>query len=288
MTWDHRRTEWQTAAEPVTGPRFVWSKLQRIVIHWNGGALRTPYDTAQVLRNQQHAYLTQKQPPYSLGYNDAIDDPGESWEIRGEDIKCAANVEVNESSYAIQVLVYSPTGDTWSPANDAQIDAIRKRVARIREVAGWKVPIVGHFDVAHQSTHTPCPGPAIRQQIADGVFEPVEYEQPTHPEADPQPQPDPEPQPPAGGLELIAMYQIALTYAPGTLVCRVTADELIHEVDADAAAVDLRAGVHREPVGWEEFVAMCRSRRTVGDPFGQPGSEWYDENLATAWAAAQG
>jgi hypothetical protein len=101
---------------------------------------------------------------------------------------------------------------------------------------------------------------------------------------DPQPEPDPDPDPPAGGLELIAMYQIALTYAPGTLVCRVTADELIHEVDADAAAVDLRAGVHREPVGWEEFVAMCRSRRTVGDPF---VGDWYDENLANAWAAAR-
>lgn len=282
MSWDHRRTEWQTAAEPVTGPPFVWRKLQRIVLHWNGGDLDWPYDTAQVLRNMQHASLS-KPKPYSSGYNDAIDHPGESWEVRGEDIKCAANVEVNETSYAILILsdaVDDDANHADNAANDAQIEAVRERVAAVRARAGWKVPIVGHFDVAHNSTHTQCPGVAIREQIAAGVFEPVEHEQPNHP--------DPiDPTPPAGGLELIAMYQIALTYAPGTLVCRVTADEIIHEVDADAAKVDLRAGVHREPVGWEEFVALCRSRRTVGDPFGGPGDEWYDENLANAWAAAQ-
>lgn len=211
MTWDHRRTEWQTAAEPVTGPRFVWSKLQRIVIHWNGSGLRWPYDTAQVLRSQQHAYLTQKNPPYSLGYNDAIDGAGESWEIRGEDIKCAANVEVNESSYAIQVIVYSPTGDTWSPANDAQIAAIRERVTAVRARALAEgntrhIPIVAHADVATNSTHTACCGPAMRQQIADGVFEPVEQEQPNHPDpVDPAPTPKPDPIP--GGDPMITVFK---------------------------------------------------------------------------------
>lgn len=92
------------------------------------------------------------------------------------------------------------------------------------------------------------------------------------------------PLPPQRGLELIAMYQIALTYGPGTLICRVTADRIIHETNGDAANVDTRAGVARVTVGWEEFIAMCRSRRTVGDPF---QGEWYDANLAAAWNAAQ-
>lgn len=174
--------------------------------------------------------------------------------------------------------------DPWTPP---QFEFLCQAWAAVCVAYGIPVQPVPAWNGAGVSQHNAfpewskdahsCPGPARTAQMPAMR---ARIQQIIDDDLDPTPQP-----PPSGGLELIAMYQIALTYAPGTLVCRVTADELIHEVDADAAAVDVRAGVHREPVGWEEFVALCRSRRTVGNPF---VGDWYDEALANAWAAAQG
>lgn len=102
----------------------------------------------------------------------------------------------------------------------------------------------------------------------------------------------PDPRSPAGGLELIAMYQIAFAYGPGTAIFTVSAKEVIHEVNASAADYDMEAGVIRRAIGWENLVALLARRRSVGNPFrnddGTPRTDgWYDENLDRHWEAAR-
>lgn len=100
---------------------------------------------------------------------------------------------------------------------------------------------------------------------------------------------DPAPVTRSAGLELIAMYQIALKMKAGKLVCRVTADEIIHEVNGDAEKIDVRAGVHQEPVTKAELLGMLAGgRRTVGWPFGAKGGPWWDAELAKVWKERQG
>jgi hypothetical protein len=175
VTSYHPRSEWETAQQPVTGPAISWPSIVRIVIHYPGADFAdldfnndgqvNGADSIQVLRQMQNQYL-HKPKPYSLGYNWMVDTLGEVWEIRGFDIKCAANEEVNASSVAILLLV-----DDQGAANPAQIDATRWLVGQIR---GRKpaVPIVTHASVATNSSHTPCPGAGITPQVHAGVFEP--------------------------------------------------------------------------------------------------------------------
>ncbi len=162
----HSRAEWQSPSQPVTGPAISWPKIVRIVIHYNGGNLDAPYNSAQHMRNSQNYYVTQK--GYSLGYNWVVDYKGEIWESRGFDIKCAANVEVNDSSVAIEILV-----DNQDAANPAQINAVRELVAEIRRRQNKSYPLVKHSTVATNSTNTICPGAGISPQVDGGVFEPV-------------------------------------------------------------------------------------------------------------------
>lgn len=173
----HRRQEWQSSTQPVTGPAMPKDAISRIVIHYpgadftdldfNNDGLVNGADSIVVLRQMQAQYL-RKSPPYSLGYNWMIDTSGEVWEIRGFDIKCAANSEVNGSSVAIIILV-----DDQDAANEAQIIATRELIAQIRDWKNLKLPIVTHASVATNSTHTPCPGKGITPQVIGGVFEPV-------------------------------------------------------------------------------------------------------------------
>jgi hypothetical protein len=194
----HPRTDWQTAAQPVTGPAIDWTQIVRIVVHYPGGNVNKPYDTASRLRAEQAMYL-RKTPPYSLGYNWMVDEAGHVWEVRGWDIRCAANSEVNPTSVAIQIIV-----DDQDAANPAQVQAVRELVAEIRRRKAG-LPIVTHASVATNSSHTPCPGTGITPQVASGAFEPV---------ADPI---DPAPQPPAPNITedyMLAIYKPEGTWWP--------------------------------------------------------------------------
>lgn len=163
----HKRNEWVLPSQPVTGPASNWNKIDRIVVHYPGGTIKKPYNPITLLRGWQNQYLNKK-PPYSLGYNWAIDENGDVWEIRGYDIKCAANVEVNEVSVAIKFIV-----NNAEPANEAQLAACRELVQTIWDRKGVELPIVSHASQATNSTHTPCPGAGIRKQMDEGLLLPT-------------------------------------------------------------------------------------------------------------------
>ena len=155
----HPRQEWQTASQPVTGPKPDYSKIVDHVIHYPGSPAGTTYNNpAQTLRNMQNSYLNDPDRGYSLGYSYVIDPKGEVWEVRGMDIKQAATRGYNDYSWATMFLV----GGTAS-ANSAQVNAFvelhRMMNAKIKRSLG----IYGHGQKG--TTPTPCPGAGIYSQI---------------------------------------------------------------------------------------------------------------------------
>src|SRR5688572_28804942 len=107
----HPRGDWQLPSQPVTGPSLDLLALRYITIHYNGdtrdldGAddVYQDDDYAELLRVMQSSYLETR--GYSLGYNSGIAPDGDEWEIRGLDLRSAANgcTEVNVPGFAIQV-----------------------------------------------------------------------------------------------------------------------------------------------------------------------------------------
>jgi hypothetical protein len=163
------RSAWQNPAQPVVGPASTLNSVVRIVVHYTAAA-RIPADVPGYLRAIQNDYTTNR--GYSIGYNWAVGQDGRAWELRGFDIRCAANSGVNDTSLAILMLV-----DGQDPANAAMVNTTRQLVALIRTRAPGAQRIVGHQQVGS----TGCPGAGLQAQVAAGVFEP---------------QPEPAPSPP--------------------------------------------------------------------------------------------
>lgn len=174
---DRVRAEWELDSQPVHGSTAFppMTKIKRIVVHYPGADFQDMdfdndedidwEDTGILLRNTQNYYLVSR--GFSIGYNTAIGQEGDSWELRGDTWMCAANQEVNADSYAINILV-----DAGAPANPHQVRKMRELVKQIRALAGWAVPLVDHHSVSLNTTNTSCPGPGIMDQLARGVFEP--------------------------------------------------------------------------------------------------------------------
>ncbi len=162
------RQSWQNPAQPVTGPAINWATITTVVIHYTAsrdcpeGAPVEPYK--QFLRNMQADYLTSPVRGYSLGYSVAVSTVGQSWEIRGVDIKPAATRGYNDVTYAILVTV-----DGDNAASPAAVTEVRRLVADAERRAGRPLTIKGHGDLLPTS----CPGVGIRAQITAGVFRPV-------------------------------------------------------------------------------------------------------------------
>lgn len=162
MRFDVPREGWQSPRQPVAGPAFPgWGAIKRIVIHGTGVPTLNPNDPPAVLRSTQNYYLTSR--GYSIGYNGSAAVDGKSYELRGDDFQCAANVNYNSSSFALLLLI--PSGQ---PAPPAVLDAARRVIAEVRVLAGWDVPCVPHSSIGA----TDCPNQPVRTQLAAGAFEP--------------------------------------------------------------------------------------------------------------------
>lgn len=146
----------------MRGPNPLPIRVDKVVVHYTA-ASRIPQNVSQYLRDMQAAYVRDR--GYSLGYNCAVDQAGNTYEIRGFDIRCAANAGVNESSFAVLVLV---EGD--ARASVAAVGAVCEVVAAVERWVGDDVSVVGHGDVGA----TACPGAGLRQDIEDGLFDACE------------------------------------------------------------------------------------------------------------------
>lgn len=188
--FDYRRSVWQNPKQPVTGPAINWSRIDTVVMHYTGmpnppeGDNVTAY--AQYLQNMQASYLSNR--GYSLGYSVSVSTYGESWEIRGVDIKPAATKGHNDHTWAILLTV-----DGDDRASDAAVRKVRYLIAEAQKLAKRPLAIIGHGQVGE----TACPGAGVRAQIAAGVFAPV---------PDPPIPPDP-PEPPMNDLSAATLWR---------------------------------------------------------------------------------
>lgn len=162
------RSAWVPPAPPITGPAANWSTIDTVVIHYTAADDLIDGDPGEnadglddYMRAMQSSYVRTR--GYSLGYNVAVDYRGHTWEIRGWDIRCAANKGHNDHTFAILMLV-----DGADPANPAQVAAANALIAEAQRRAGRPVTVIGHGQLAGAATA--CPGAGLRAQIAGGVF----------------------------------------------------------------------------------------------------------------------
>jgi len=156
-------------APPITGPAMDLSTVDTVSVHQPAGQAPTGdtgdrTDVAAYLRAIQTAYVRDRR--YSIGYSFAIDHLGDVWELRGWDIRCAANVGNNHRTLALLLIV-----DQDEPATTAQLEAARSYVAELERRTGRAVAVTGHGQLP--GARTACPGAGLRAQIAAGDFRPA-------------------------------------------------------------------------------------------------------------------
>ena len=167
----HPREAWQDPAWPVVGPPANQAAIDTAVIHYTA-ASKIPADLFRFHRDMQYAYAKPKAQGgrgYSLGYRHSVVSggvrDGEVFQIRGFDIKSAANAGHNEHTEPILVLV-----DGDDPATPAAVRSVRAIIAESQRRSGRTFTITGHGQLSGAATS--CPGVGLRAQIAAGVFAP--------------------------------------------------------------------------------------------------------------------
>jgi hypothetical protein len=161
MTLDVRpREDWQYPSQPVVGPAINLGKIELVPAHYTA-ANTVSDDTPSVLRAIQNDYTINR--GYSIGYNFAVDQAGVAWELRGFDIKCAANKDMNEVTIAILCLV-----DGADAMNPAMVDMFQALAAEAQHATGRELLVVGHRDIGSTS----CPGDGIYGQVQAGLLDP--------------------------------------------------------------------------------------------------------------------
>lgn len=174
MGFTHPRAAWQDPRLPVTGPAINWARIDTVAVHYTAADDLIDGDPGEhaenlpgYLRAIQRDYMTHRVPPYSIGYGVAVDWLGGSWELRGVDIKCAANKGHNEHTIAILVLV-----DGNDMATEYAAAEIRRLIAWFEQLACRELAITGHGQLQDPNHPTGCPGSGLRAQIALGEFSP--------------------------------------------------------------------------------------------------------------------
>jgi hypothetical protein len=93
----------------------------------------------------------------------SVDYLGGDWEIRGADIKCAANRGHNDRTFAILVLVDGPDA-----ANGFAVNKINYLIWQAEQEANRTLTVIGHGQLVGAATA--CPGAGLKEQIKAGMF----------------------------------------------------------------------------------------------------------------------
>ena len=156
------RSAWQDPNMPVKGPAMVLRSISMIPAHYTAAA-KVMRDTPAYLRLIHRDYTVNR--GYSIGYNFAIDQDGIAWELRGFDIKCAANRGVNDTTIAVLCLV-----DGAEAMNPAMVATFKALAAEAQRRTVQELVVVGHRDIGA----TACPGNGIYAQVVSGQLDPPE------------------------------------------------------------------------------------------------------------------
>lgn len=159
------RSTWELTKFPVTGSVALPDQWLYNTIHWPGANVN-PNEPIKLLQAMQIAWVNSK--GYSLGYNFAVFPDGTGYEIRGFDIRCAANGSQPVNIPGVAILMVVP--DVHTDPTPEMIKGVQEIVRMTRILVGRELDIVGHRDVRPEPTQ--CPGDVIETMIMDGKFEP--------------------------------------------------------------------------------------------------------------------
>lgn len=168
------RSEWGARA-PKSRTPLVADRVVGIALHWPGmqGRLGGVENVKQALRSWQRMHMDDK-GWNDIAYQEAIDQDGNAYELRGLANESAANGDsaVNDR-YGALLLVLGP----GEQPSDAMVETVRNRVAKHRELFGAGNRVVPHSAIRPAGTE--CPGDVVRGLIGRGAFDEVEEPQPT-------------------------------------------------------------------------------------------------------------
>ena len=174
------RETWQTAAQPITGPKANPKSWTMGAVHYPGADNIPDGDdwdipVVQHLRNGQAHYLSSR--GYSYGYNFVVDWLGGVWECRGFDIKSAATSGHNDYTISVNVLV-DGKADKAQRCTAEQARSVRAVFREARRRSGNDTAFAnrprghGQFrEITGIGTITPCPGAGPLTDLHAGLFD---------------------------------------------------------------------------------------------------------------------
>jgi hypothetical protein len=167
MTY-YSRSDWG-ARHANGGPgKLSPVKVEGIALHWPAMSrpLRDFASVAAALRGWQNYHMDDLGWS-DIGYQEAIDQNGNVYELRGILTQSGANgnQDVNQRFGAL-LLILAP-GEKPSPA---MLGAVQGRIKTMRFRYPRAKRIVGHNEVRPEATA--CPGPITQDLIKAGAFEP--------------------------------------------------------------------------------------------------------------------
>jgi hypothetical protein len=164
------RKQWGARRRRHHPGRLEPADVLGIALHWpamEGRCPRTTLAVMALLRAWQTLHMDHPDRGWSdIAYQEAFDQLGNVYVLRGLKNRPAANgTTTTNGTHGALLLILGP-GE--QPSTE-MIAAVRRRIARHREIFPNSRRIVGHGDLKA----TTCPGPIVRDLIADGVFEPT-------------------------------------------------------------------------------------------------------------------
>lgn len=161
------RRQWGARRRRHHPGRLEPANVLGVALHWpamTGRCPRTVAGVVALLRSWQNLHMDARGWS-DIAYNEAIDQLGNVYVLRGLKNRSAANgTTTTNGQYGALLLVLGP-GEEPTPA---MVAAVRRRVARHRELFPSSRRIVGHGDLKATS----CPGAVVLELIRDGLFEP--------------------------------------------------------------------------------------------------------------------
>lgn len=166
----YTRSDW--GARPARGGpgNLTPSRVEGIALHWPAmsSPLRSVAAVMVALRSWQNYHMDDLGWS-DIGYQVAVDQQGNRYELRGLATQSGANggTDVNERFGAV-LLVLAPGEEP----SEAMVAEVRNVIADHRALFPFSRLIVGHSDIRPEPTA--CPGPAVSRGIRAGTFEPSE------------------------------------------------------------------------------------------------------------------
>lgn len=164
--------KWWGARPPKARTKLNPANVVGIALHWP--AMKLPITTTEGVRSALKAwqsYHMDGRDWSDIAYQEAIDQRGNSYQLRGLRAQSAANgdTDVNER-YGALLLILGPDEEP----SEAMIRTVQRRIRRHRRIFPNSRRIVGHGQIRPEPTE--CPGPHIQRAIDRGVFDPTPKE----------------------------------------------------------------------------------------------------------------